>query len=44
MKVRVRDQDGVLMTRSINPKNFDPERMEIVSHDPISRRFLNEGF
>ena len=28
MIVRMTDRDGVIQTRHINPKNFDPERME----------------
>jgi len=28
MRVIMKDRDGVIQTRRINPKNFDPERME----------------
>ena len=30
MKVRMTDHDGVRTTRYINPKNYDPDRMEIL--------------
>lgn len=45
MKVRMTDKDGVTQTRFINPKNYDPERMEILEtniHDS-NRRDLH-GF
>lgn len=41
MKVRMKDRDGVLMTRYINPRNYDPERMEVIELNTYDRRVLD---
>lgn len=41
MKVRMKDKDGVVMTRYINPKNYDPQRMEVLETNSYDRRCLN---
>lgn len=41
MKVRMKDKDGVVMTRYINPRNYDPSRMEVIELNNHDRRCLD---
>lgn len=41
MKVRMKDRDGVIQTRFINPKNYNPEKMEIIKINKHDRRRLD---
>lgn len=41
MKVRMKDRDGVVQTRFINSKNYDPEKMVIVETNTYDRRGLH---
>jgi len=36
MKVTMQDKDGVVQARYINPKNYDPERMEDLDDSHLS--------
>lgn len=38
MKVRMKDKDGVVQTRFINPMNYNPEKMEVVELNNHDRR------
>lgn len=41
MKVQMKDKDGVVQTRFINPKNYDPSKMEVIELNSNDRRFLD---
>lgn len=41
MKVRMMDRDGVKQTRFINPKNYDPQKMEVIETNTHDRRCLD---